>query len=337
MARRRHIRWDRVVGLAIVLLVLIIVLVSCMKSCIHGSDDEQNAPLTSQTGVNSTTPPAANSSSVTVLTNQSTAAGASDTTTTQTTAMTAAPGIPSDFMEVPTPASGIYRGDLVLVNAVSPSHFSKEELGAVNVYHAEDNPGCYGISYPGNTFLCPSALTPFNRMMKAYHTATGNNDVLFNYGWLKSGDKNSTPESGCGLDIQLHLKKQDGSFGYFTNTAPYSWVFENMANYGFIERYPKDKAGITGRKAGYTALRYVGIPHAKYITENQLCLEEYLEKLRNEHPAENPLEIRTTETLYKVYYIAANTEGETMIPVPLSGEYKISGNNSDGFIVTANE
>jgi len=336
MARRRHIRWDRVVGLAIVLLVLIIVLVSCMKKCVGDSDTEQKAPLTSQTGVNQTAPAAANSSSVTVLTNQS-QSSATSASTTQTTAMTAAPSIPSDFMEVPTPYSDIYKGDLVLVNSVSPSHFSKEELGVVNVYHAEDNPGCYGISYPGTTFLCQTALTPFNRMMKAYNTATGNSDVLFNYGWLKSGDKNSTPESGCGLDIQLHLKKQDGSFGYFTNTAPYSWIFENMANYGFIERYPKEKAGITGRKAGYTALRYVGIPHAKYMKENGLCLEEYLDLLRKEHSADNPLEIRTSESSYKVYYVIASTENDTMIPVPLSGEYKISGNNTDGFIVTANE
>ena len=270
MARRRRIRWDRLVGLALVLLVLIIMLVSCMKSCFGGSDTPSSAgaPLTSQTGTN--TSPAAQSG-VTELTN----GGGTTETTAATTTATAEPGIPSDFLEEPKPFSDIYKGDLVLVNASNPSHFSKEELGVVNVYHADDNPGTYGISYPGTTFLCASALTPFNRMMKAYTEATGNTEVMFNYGWLRSGDKNSDPESGCGLDIQIHLKKEDGSYGYFTNTAPYSWIFEHMTDYGFIERYPKDKASITGRKSGYTALRYVGIPHAKYIKDNGLCLEEY--------------------------------------------------------------
>lgn len=333
MARRRRIRWDRVVGLALVLLVLIIALVSCMNSCAKGGETSTPAaPLTSQTGTN--TAPAAGKSGITELTD--TEAGATTTTTTATTAVTADPGIPSDFMEVPTPYSEIYKGDLVLVNNSSPSHFSKEELGVVKVYHAADNPGCYTVSYPGTTFLCPTALTPFNRMMKAYNTATGNTEVLFNYGWVKSGDKNSTPESGCGLDIQLHLKKDDGSFGYFTNVSPYSWIFEHMADYGFVERYPKDKATITGRNSGYTALRYVGIPHAKYMKENNLCLEEYIDRLRKEYAfGQKMLEVRTNETVYQIYFVPADTENDTMIPVPLSGEYRISGNNIDGFIVTA--
>ncbi|MBR5371149.1 MAG: D-alanyl-D-alanine carboxypeptidase family protein [Oscillospiraceae bacterium] len=332
MARRRRIRWDRLVGLALVLLILIIMLVSCMKSCFGKSDTPagaSSAPLTSQTGTN-TSP--AGRSDVSEVTNPS-------VETTQTTAATttrpADPGIPSDYMEVPTPYSEIYKGDLVLVNEKNPSHFSKEELGVVKVYEAADNPGCYGISYPGTTFLCASALTPFNKMMKAYNTATNNSEVMFNYGWLKSGDKNSTPESGCGMDIQLHLKKTDGSYGYFTDTAPYSWIFEHMTDYGFVERYPKDKASVTGRKSGYTALRYVGIPHAKYMKDNNLCLEEYLDKLRNECTFPQKLEVTTTAAKYEIYYIAASTEDDTPIPVPLSGEYRISGNNIDGFIVTA--
>lgn len=329
MARRRRIRWDRLVGLLLVLLVLIIMLVSCMKSCFGGSSTPSgaDAPLTSQTGTN--TSPAAQSG-LTELTRS----GETTTTAAETTVTTADPGIPTDYMEVPTPFSDIHKGDLVLVNASNPSHFSKEELGVVKVYDAADNPGCYGISYPGTTFLCPAALTPFNRMMAEYNKATNNTDVMFNYGWVRSGDKNSTPESGCGLDIQLHLKKADGSYGYFTNTAPYSWIFEHMSDYGFIERYPKDKASVTGRKSGYTALRYVGIPHAKYMKDNNLCLEEYIDLLRKDYAFPAKLEFSTGASSYQIYYVAATQEDGAMLPVPLSGEYRISGNNIDGFIVT---
>ena len=113
MARRRRIRWDRLVGLLLVLLVLIIMLVSCMKSCFGGSSTPSgaDAPLTSQTGTN--TSPAAQSG-LTELTRS----GETTTTAAETTVTTADPGIPTDYMEVPTPFSDIHKGDLVLVDGV---------------------------------------------------------------------------------------------------------------------------------------------------------------------------------------------------------------------------
>ena len=37
---------------------------------------------------------------------------------------------------------------------------------------------------------------------------------------------------------------------------------------------------------------------------------------------------------FEIYYVAANSSGLTQIPTPLNGEYTVSGNNTDGFIVT---
>lgn len=70
----------------------------------------------------------------------------------------------------------------------------------------------------------------------------------------------------------------------FAQTKAYTWLVNNSANYGFILRYPKDKTNIT--KINYEAwhYRYVGVEHSKYITINNLCLEEYIERYKVEHP-----------------------------------------------------
>lgn len=56
----------------------------------------------------------------------------------------------------------------------------------------------------------------------------------------------------------------------------YDWILNNMANYGFILRYPKDKTDIT--LYGYESwhIRYVGKEVAQTIMQNNLTLEEYL-------------------------------------------------------------
>ncbi len=53
------------------------------------------------------------------------------------------------------------------------------------------------------------------------------------------------------------------------------WMREHCAEFGFIARYPKDKAEITGWYEPWH-FRYVGVEAARYITENGLCLEEFL-------------------------------------------------------------
>ena len=53
------------------------------------------------------------------------------------------------------------------------------------------------------------------------------------------------------------------------------WLEEHCADYGFIVRYPEDKTDITGIEYEPWHLRFVG-PCARFIMENDLCLEEFL-------------------------------------------------------------
>jgi len=60
------------------------------------------------------------------------------------------------------------------------------------------------------------------------------------------------------------------------NTATFQWLKANCTDFGFILRFPQDKQDITGVMYEPFHFRYVGVEAAKYMTENNLCLEEFV-------------------------------------------------------------
>lgn len=66
----------------------------------------------------------------------------------------------------------------------------------------------------------------------------------------------------------------------FAQTEAYDWLIKNCADYGFILRYQEHKTDITQINFEPWHYRYVGIEHAKYIMENDICLEEYIKLLK---------------------------------------------------------
>lgn len=62
----------------------------------------------------------------------------------------------------------------------------------------------------------------------------------------------------------------------FGETAEGKWVAEHAAEFGFIVRFQLGKENITGYMYEPWHIRYVGVEHAKYMTEHGLTLEEYL-------------------------------------------------------------
>ncbi len=65
-------------------------------------------------------------------------------------------------------------------------------------------------------------------------------------------------------------------------TAEQQWLMENSWKYGFILRYPLGKSEYTGIIYEPWHYRYVGKEVAQYITENELCLEEYWQLVENQ-------------------------------------------------------
>ncbi|MDE5738522.1 MAG: M15 family metallopeptidase [Oscillospiraceae bacterium] len=139
----------------------------------------------------------------------------------------------------------------------------------------------------------------------------------------------SEHQTGWSVDLTLADGEYDG-------TGVYNWINEHCFEYGMILRYAEDKTDITGIAYEPWHYRYVGKGHAYYIMQNHLCLEEYLDFLHQyvydgEH-------LRMTDydgKVYEIFFYPADTaNATTMLPVPSGLNYSVSGNNTDGFIVT---
>lgn len=92
-----------------------------------------------------------------------------------------------------------------------------------------------------------------------------------------------TSEHHTGLSMDL---VSSDYWGYYSDLEhdydkfdSFKWMYEHCAEYGFVLRYPKGKEDITGITYEPWHYRYVGVDAAKYIMENGLCLEEYLEEI----------------------------------------------------------
>lgn len=139
---------------------------------------------------------------------------------------------------------------------------------------------------------------------------------------------------GTSVDLKLYT---DSGVTYTLDDEPgyFSWLKENAWKYGFILRYPADKTTVTGVTYEPYHFRYVDIPHAYYMTQNGLCLEEYLDELaKTTSPDGKHLTIAVDGgSSYEVYYVKA-TDATVDIPVPADYPYAVSGDNQNGFIVT---
>ena len=68
----------------------------------------------------------------------------------------------------------------------------------------------------------------------------------------------------------------------FEESATYLWLNRNMADYGFVFRYPTDKESETGLEGNLCVLRYVGKENATRMRQLSMCMEEYVRYLDNQ-------------------------------------------------------
>ena len=89
----------------------------------------------------------------------------------------------------------------------------------------------------------------------------------------------SEHEAGLALDIvasnyqELNEEQE--------KTPVQKWLMENCHKYGFVLRYPTEKKDITKINYEPWHYRYVGVKNATFMKEKNLCLEEYIEYLKN--------------------------------------------------------
>jgi D-alanyl-D-alanine carboxypeptidase len=250
----------------------------------------------------------------------------------------------------------VFKGNLILVNN-SHKTIEASSKDLVNVYGLPNR--TYSLS--GSDFQLHNSIIPqLNAMlaaMKAENSATlSSGDKILLSSGFRTVERQTTlyeeavaqgkntvakPEhsehhTGLTFDIKIYTSK-----GATVDLRPdeQKWLEENCAKYGFILRYPEDKIGITQISEESWHFRYVGVAHATYMTnaDNNLCLEEYITLIRDQHSYDKaPLSVTDANgTSYTIYYIPASVEKDvTTIYHPEATSYEISGNNVDGFIIT---
>ncbi|MCH5199163.1 MAG: M15 family metallopeptidase [Oscillospiraceae bacterium] len=143
----------------------------------------------------------------------------------------------------------------------------------------------------------------------------------------------SEHQTGLAIDLGLNLPDID----FIRPEFPYEGICEKFRrtapNYGFIERYSKDKEEITGISHEPWHFRYVGYPHSEIIAKKGFSLEEYILFIKFFRENGKYIFHGKNKTEIEIYYVPASNE-KTELSLPESSAYQISGNNTDGFIVT---
>lgn len=90
---------------------------------------------------------------------------------------------------------------------------------------------------------------------------------------LKTVAEPGASEHHLGLAVDINVPGTSA----FKGTKQQKWLHKHCWEYGFIIRYQKEKEEITGFEEEPWHIRYVGVEHAMYMHEHNLCLEEYLQ------------------------------------------------------------
>jgi len=211
-------------------------------------------------------------------------------------------------------------GDLVLVNSTHEYTFPSNDAHLTKIAKSDNYKTGEGIQMDATALKAADAML----------TALGNKDVELKEAYrtekmqeeLSSSTLPGFSDHHTGLLCRIEGDDQ-----------AQAWLLENAHTYGFVQRYPADKAASTGVPSYAAAYRYVGIAHATYMKQNNLCLEEYIAYLKANVAADKPLSIKGADGHdYEVYYYAVS--GDTTVKYPTNAVYTVSGTNDGGLVVT---
>ena len=261
--------------------------------------------------------------------------------------------IDMEFEDITLEASQDKLGSLVLVNGTH-KYDIPDELNLVKIfdYRASNSDGSstYNLT-DSSPRLEATAMTYLHKMLVQLGKDTDNHSIMISSAFRTHEDQANLgtsiaagySDSHTGLIVALTVYKGVSPYLYDeSNSVLESWLNQNCHKYGFVVRYPADKVEITGVDDYTYAFRYVGIPHAKYMVDNNLCLEEYVEYLKNNTSYNEPLSITADDgSTYYVYYTEASSGDVIKVPAKTANpdgsmnfDYTISGTNDGGVVVT---
>ena len=268
------------------------------------------------------------------------------------------------FEVIEVDLSQLNRGDLVLVSG-EHEYKALDDYELLEIYYNRKkyDGGARAYQLSGiDLKLADFVLLELNAMNEAFYEESGLGGLLIKSAYRTRQEQkelydarvakdgvakaekyvakpgHSEHETGLAFDMSVYV---DGENTYISDEPEYRPIYSIAYKYGSILRYPAHKVAITGINYESWHFRYVGMPHAYYMTENDLCLEEYIDLLRRQYKySDVHLRIDAPDRdgkvrNYEVYFVPADTsKGKNEVIVPVGYQYEISGNNVDGYIVT---
>lgn len=316
--KRRKVRYDRIVIALAIVVVILVLLGSCTCSCVQCVC----APSESSTAEKETEEPA-----------KTTSAEDEDTTS--------VPLTPQNAVSMTLMEDDMRKGPLAVVNESTQYHFPSGDVSLVSVY--EKRNASYSVSSM-DVQLDETVVNQLNLLLSEFSTLYGNDDIQVTSGYRSKQDQQTRYSNGSsifpggysdyhtGRSLDLCIYPDSGMSSYYVPSGDYTWITEHAADYGFVVRYPDGKVDYTGVNPRAYTFHYVGLPHSAYMYKNDMCLEEYVAKLK-EYPSTEPLNVDTGSAVWTVFYVELSPMGGTVINIPSCQEYTISGDNMGGFIV----
>ena len=229
----------------------------------------------------------------------------------------------SSYCKVDVTEEMVYSGELCLVNeSYSIGNPSKNMCSLYErkneYYRVRDE----SLQMDGN------AIYRLNQMMSDYAGQTGNiNIVIYNTTNLYAGSdalySSQFAEAALGYSLDLAVMGSDGVIVVYNSEASEGWMIENCYKYGFILPDPESPYHI----------RYVGVVHSNEMHDQGVVFESYVTEF-----CLNKIDIPVRRTIgdrsYEMYYMSKDMVAVTGLLVPNNGEYSISGNNFNGYIIT---
>ena len=255
------------------------------------------------------------------------------------------------YKDVTLDKSQTLYGPLALVNDTHEYKFPAQTIdNMINIWdyrvaHMDEGKlPPYKTSYR-DYMLNGVAVTAMHNWLTAFNQETGESFACITSAYRSYEDQEQLAQISpsavlpgksdhhTGYSIAMKILDNNSVTLPLNSNETYNWLAENAHKYGFIVRYPDDKANITGISEYTHCFHYVGDGVASYMKENNLCLEEFVAQIKA-HTYNNPLKVTDANRQdWLIYYTACQGDMAT-VKLPTNFTYTVSGDNEGGIIVS---
>ena len=233
------------------------------------------------------------------------------------------------MMKITLRKDDVYRGYLILVN---PDHLLRNAMDETRLQTVRPGIQLEETAYAqlmktyrdigmNNQITEVSGYRPLDEQKQLYADSLRENGLEYTRKFVALPNA-SEHQTGLAIDLAETKENIDMICPSFPREGICQAFRQAAIQNGFIERYKKDKTKITKISEEPWHFRYVGAPHSIIMESKGLCLEEYMDSIR-----QKAIDFEA----YHIYYLPYDGIPITM---EIGKNRHVSGDNIDGFIIT---